>query len=283
VAVSPSVTTTYTLTATGPGGQSTSQATVTVTPAGFNQTIAITGTGPVNLRTLADTAGYNGTQNATVTFTLASGVTITGAAGAPNGGIAIDTGTWPTASFTITLTIQISGKVYGGGARGGVGAVNPHGGAGGSGGDAIHCRLPISITVNSGGEVRAGGGGGGGGGGRTDNTLEIDRVGGGGGGGFPNGPGASAGTPVLDGVSDAGNGASGTTSGGGAGGAGETGGGGAGGAGGGAGAAGAAGSPGSGSGTVKNPGAGGVAGFAVRKNGHTVTVTNNGTISGAVS
>jgi hypothetical protein len=280
--VSPTSTTTYTLMATGPGGSHQSQATVTVS-SGFNQTIQITGTGPVNLRSLADTAGYNGAQDATVIFQLGSGVTLAGAAGSPNGGIAIDTGTWPTGSHTINLTLQIIGKAYGGGGRGGNGAGGGNGTNGGTGGDAIYCRLPVSITVNSGGEVKSGGGGGGGGGGRTNAATESDRVGGGGGGGFPNGIGGAKGSPVFDGDdTGAANGAGGTTSGGGAGGSGETGGGGAGGAGGGAGANGVNGTGGSGSGTVRSPGTGGIAGFAVRKNGHTVNVTNNGTVTGTV-
>jgi hypothetical protein len=197
--------------------------------------------------------------------------------------VAIDTGDWPITLYQVTLALQISGRVYGGGGRGGTGASPGDGTAGGVGGDAIYCRLPMSITVNAGGEVKAGGGGGGGGGGRF-NAIEpeFDRVGGGGGGGFPNGPGGSKGSPVLDGVSTpAANGSSGTTSGGGAGGAGESSGGGAGRPGGGAGAAGTAGLPGSGAGAVKTPGAGGGAGFAIRKNGFSVAVVNNGTIVGA--
>lgn len=281
VSVSPTTTTTYTLTAANASGSTTSQATVTVS-SGFNQTIQITGSGPVNLRTLANTAGYNGAQDATVIFQLASGVTITGAAGGPDGGIAIDSGTWPTGSYAINLTLQISGKVYGGGGKGGNGAVPGNGAGGGIGGDAIYCRLPMSVTVNSGGEVKSGGGGGGGGGGRINNSTEVDRVGGGGGGGFPNGAGGAKGVPLDGGDSGAANGSAGTTSSGGAGGSGETGGGGAGGAGGGAGANGVAGTAGSGSGTVKTQGALGVAGYAVRKNGNTVTFTNNGTVSGTV-
>ncbi|MEQ1709497.1 MAG: RHS repeat domain-containing protein, partial [Terricaulis sp.] len=131
-------------------------------PSTFTQTIAITGTGPVNLRSLADAVGYNGAQNANVTYTLASGVTITGVAGnanAPNGAIALDTGTWPNGTYTISLAIQITGNVHGGGGVGGAGGVS----TGGAGGDSIYCRLPISIAVNTGGAVRGGGGGGGGG------------------------------------------------------------------------------------------------------------------------
>ncbi|MBL8546153.1 MAG: RHS repeat protein [Hyphomonadaceae bacterium] len=248
----------------------------------FTATVQIPGGAGVNLRTLANTAGYAADKHANVTFQLASNLTVTGAAGSPNGGVAIDSGDWPITLYQVTLALEISGKAYGGGGAGGTGAVLGDGTAGGTGGDAIYCRLPMSVIVNSGGEVRSGGGGGGGGGGRT-RTLDpaFDRVGGGGGGGFPNGAGGAKGAAVLDGVdTPAANGSAGTTSGGGAGGAGEASGGGAGRPGGGAGAAGTAGTPGSGAGTTKTSGAGGAAGYAVRKNGFTVPVTNNGTITG---
>ena len=255
-------------------------------PGNFSATIAITGTSPVNLRTLANAAGYNGFRDATITYTLANTVTITGAAGASDGGIAIDSGVWPTDEFTMALTLQISGKVYGGGGKGGRGSGGGASQAGGKGGDAIYCQTPMSITVNSGGEVKAGGGGGGGGGGWFNNISEHDLAGGGAGGGFPNGTGGVAGT--SDYGTGAANGAAGTTSGGGAGGAGDsladshTGG--AGGAGGGAGAAGGDGNNGGGSTgsgwVIRQRSTGSVAGYAIRKNGNTVTVTNNGTITG---
>jgi len=282
VQVSPTSTTTYTMTLTGPGGQTTKQATVTVTPGGFNQTIQVTGSGPVNLRTLANSAGYNGAENATVVFQVGSGVTVMGAAGSTSaaGGLAIDTGTWPSGSYTISLSLEVSGKIYGGGGGGGKGAGGTNGSIGTAGGDAVYCQENLSVLVNAGGEIKAGGGGGGGGGGRTSAMYEFDRCGGGGGGGFPNGQGGTPGEPVFDGSTNAANGSGGTTSGGGAGGAGETSGGGAGGAGGGAGVNGSSGVAGSGTGTVKSPGAGGAAGYAIRKNGKTVSVTNNGTIVG---
>ena len=295
VSVSPTTTTTYTLTLTGAGGQATLQATVTVT-GGFNQTIQITGTSPVNLRSLADANGYNGSQNATVVFQLASGVTIAGAAGGigASGGRAIDTGTWPSGSYTISLTLQVSGKVYGGGGGGSAGAGSGAASAGGSGGDALYCQENLSVTVNSGGEVKGGGGGGGGGGSwtKTVSGEPLSWNGGGGGGGFPNGAGGPEGSGDND-VSNSG--ASGTTLGGGAGGtagncgppAGQAGRlNGAGGNGGGAATAGSTGAAASGSGgtgtwTSNNAGAGGAAGYAIRKNGKTVTVTNNGTITGS--
>ena len=300
VQVSPTTTTTYTLTLTGAGGQTTQQATVTVT-GGFNQTIQITGTGPVNLRTLANNAGYNGAQNATIIYQLGSDVTISGAGGAANanGGHAIDTGAWPSGSFTISLTLQISGKAYGGGGGGGTGGGGGVGQQGRTGGDAINCQESLTVTVNSGGQLKAGGGGGGGGGAWSRTMINgegqpetITWNGGGGGGGFPNGIGAPEGSADND-VSNPG--ANGTTSGGGAGGtAGNCGPGaasgrlnGAGGNGGGAATAGAAGVSASGTGgagtwVANSPGAAGQPGWAVRKNGKTVNVTNNGAISGTV-
>jgi YD repeat-containing protein len=252
--------------------------TPTPPPGPFTATIPISSSGPVNLRTLANTAGYDGTKDAAILYTLASGVTLMGAANT-NSGIGIDTGTWP-GGFTIDLDLQISGNVYGGGGIGGIGAViellpsQP----GGAGGDAIYCRVPIDVVVNTGGSIKSGGGGGGGGGGWYFPT-EGDMVsGGGGGGGFPNGGGA------------ANSGQSGTTSGGGAGGpvsppTGRRGG--AGGAGGGAAASGGGGTSAAGGGgagwVTYGPASGGAAGFAIRKNGNTVNVTNNGTITGTAS
>jgi YD repeat-containing protein len=271
ISVSPAATTTYTLSLAGPSGATTRTAAVTVNSPAFNQTIAITGPGPVNLRTLANAAGYTGAQNATIIFQLASGVTITGASGS---GAGIDTGAWPSAAYTTSLTLQISGTVHGGGGNGGGGGsgAGDTGQAGAGGGHAINCQNNITITVNAGGVVRGGGGGGGGGRGTTTLSGAGDpllRGGGGGGGGFPNGVGGAAGAHD---VGVPGPGASGTSSGGGVGGGAGGGGTGAGGAGGGAAAAGTAGA---------GPGAlAGAAGYAIRKNGKTVPVTNNGTIVG---
>lgn len=244
---------------------------------GFTANIAIIGSGPVNLRSLADLAGYDGAQNATISYTLAGGNVVTGA---PNGGIGIDTGTWP-GSYSIALALDISGTVIGGGgsgadgANGSTGAPSP-----GAGGDAIYCRVPIDIVVNSAGVLRGGGGGGGGGGGWMRDSDGFEHYGGGGGGGYPNGEG---------GGSVATSGSAGTTSGGGAGGAGSSSAnahtGGAGGAGGGVATVGTNGSNGGGSSTGWTRGErslGAAAGYAIRKNGHTVGVTNSGTITGTI-
>ncbi|QAT13773.1 hypothetical protein EQG53_05040 [Brevundimonas diminuta] len=281
VSVSPLVTTTYTLTVTGAGGQHTSQTTVTVTPNNFTRTIQITGSGPVNLRSLANAAGYNGAQNANVTFEVGTSVTITGAAGAPGGGIAIDSGAWPTGSYAITLTLRVKsgGVVRGGGGRGGVGGYHgTSGDAGGSGGDAIFCRLPMSIIIDGGGIVQGGGGGGGGGAGGNNGDPYEPQLGGGGGGGggAPNGSGGAGGGGAPSGAN--GNPGSATT--GGFGGDASLG------SGGGTGALyGAIGNDGF---NFFSPlgqawgGSGGAGGYAVRKNGNAVNVTNNGTTAGGI-
>lgn len=260
----------------------------------FTATLQVTGTGPVNLRSIANAGGYGGAQHISITFQVGSAVTITGAATSNNGGIAIDTGTWPSDIFTTTLALQVSGKVYGGGGAGASGGGAFNAAPGWQGGDAIYCRENIGITVNSGGQVKGGGGGGGSGAGWTREFTDsegqpviTDYPAGGGGGGFPNGLGGSGN----------GSGANGTTGGGGSGGVGggSSGGGpgsanrinGSGGTGGGAAATGSTGGTPSGTGgsatwVAGNPGTGGQPGYAVRKNSRTVTVTNNGTVTGTI-
>lgn len=255
-------------------------------PSGFTATIDLTSSNiGLNLRSVADANGYTGKSDATITFRVPSGVVINGAPGAGSGGgPAIDTGFWPTDSYTITLNVvvQSGGIVNGGGGKGGDGGSGFAGTVGGAGGDAIFQRVNLnSVTVDSGGTLRGGGGGGAGGAGSVETfgdprsgffTILIS-AGGGGGGGAPNGTGGTgastySGTPAA-------NGNNGTTTAGGTGGAGEpegtataT----AGGNGGGFGAAGSA------VGAL----AGGVAGYAVRRNGFTSPYTNNGTVAGTV-
>jgi hypothetical protein len=256
-------------------------------PSAFSANVNLTSGANVNLRTVADANGYTGASDATITFKVPNGVTIRGLS---SGGKGIDTGTWPTSSYTIALTliVESGGIVDGGGGAGATGG-DPTGHQGSPGGDAIYVRLNMTggITINSGGTVRGGGGGGGGGGGRFGHFGPIGEEedhgngGGGGGGGFPNGSGGVGGSmPDGDGSS----GSVGTTSGGGSGGGGSTGSG----TGGGGGAAASTGSTGgngttSGQYTGRSGGAGGAGGFAVRKNGNTVTVTNNGTMTGSAA
>lgn len=238
----------------------------------YTQTIAITGTAAVNLRTLADnhSPGYNGTDDTDITYTLAGSVTITGST---TGGDAIINGNWPGAA-SHTRVLQITGTVRGGGGKGGNGGgFGGNGSTGGSGGDAFSTTEDIDITVNSGGLMEAAGGAGGGGGaGTTGGGEPIDTAGGGGGGGYPNGGGGSKG-----GGSGGSAGAAGTLGGGGAGGGGGTNAG-AGGNGGNVNTAGLSGS----SGNAGSGGGLGGRGFAIRKNAATVNVTNNGTITGTV-
>jgi YD repeat-containing protein len=261
----------------GHGGTASATVSVTVSST-FTTTIHIASGTSVNLRTLANSAGYSGASPANITYIVDSGVTVYGAAGSYSGGAggaAIDSGSWPTGSYSIALSVTVAsgGTVLGGGGGGGDGGAGGSGtpGAGGGGGDAIYCQVPMSVTVNSGGYILAGGGGGGGGAGVTYNAASRedqftdyqDLNGGFGGGGAPNGNGVHAGAPGSGGAGTAadsavdgdGNPAQGD----------------AGGAGGGYATSGTA-----------SDGAGGAAGYAVRKNGHTVTVTNNGTATGTI-
>jgi hypothetical protein len=259
-------------------------------PAGSgSQTITLTMSGgsngtTVNLRTLADAAGYTAgdlTLNCNISATYRG----------PSDGYAIRSGTFPTdKTITITITVQSGGLVEGGGGTGGTGGSGGPGNNGYPGSDAFYLEHNISggLTINVGGTVKSGGGGGGGGGGSArlagppgEETLTT-HGGGGGGGGAPNGAAGTQGTG--DGTSGN-NGSAGTTGGGGAGGA-ASGAGGAGGAGAtynATGTTGANGDGGLGGTTNYSGGTGGAPGYAVRKNGKTCTVTNNGTMTGTAA
>nr|WP_313635023.1 RHS repeat domain-containing protein [Brevundimonas diminuta] len=258
-------------------------------PPPFNATINVAGSSPVNLRSLANASGYSGAQPAVIAFVVAAGTSILGRAGAPNGGHAIDTGDWPAGPHPLSLSLKIGGQVYGGGGRGGDGALasgtdyTEPGHAGGTGGDAIYCRTSIGITVEAGGGVY-GGGGGGGGGQQAQGINAFNRIsyapGGAAGGGAPNGAGGIS----SPGLTPGGPGSLAT------GGAGQSGfvvmrgqttvsaRGGQGGNGGNPGQAGATSF--NSLGTATAPGQGGAAGYAIRKNGKAVTVANNGSIVG---
>ena len=223
----------------------------------FTSTINLTTSASgANLRRLARQAGYRGKSNATITFNVPNGVVITGK---DDGGIAIDTGDWPTDLYTIALTlvVQSGGVVRGGGGNGGRGrGTGMAGQAGGDGGDAIFCRVPMTVTVDAGGTVSGGGGGGSG----ADSSvtgwpLPTYSSAGGGGGGFPNGNGGLGGGSGTDGLD-------GTVAGGGIGGT-------------------PGGYDGGGAGAAA-PVKGGAGGYAIRKNGNTVTTTLNGTVQGTV-
>jgi hypothetical protein len=256
-------------------------------PSAYDETIVIQGPGPHNLRAIADahSPAYDGISDATVVYTLAGSETVVGAAGATaggSGGDAIVSGSWP-GGITLDLTVEVSGTVRGGGGGGGKGGNGlgggKDGGDGGLGGDAFSWEVDGTVDVKSGGLVQAAGGGGGGGGGGSQNPQEpVDYAGGGGGGAFPNGAGGLGGTG-LGGAA----GAAGTTGGGGAGGGGGIHAG-DGGNGGNVNVNGQTGDPGTGNSGPQGAGGGiGTRGFAIRKNGNTVTVINNGTITGQQS
>ena len=203
-----------------------------------------------NILTLATAAGYNAATDTTpVIVTINSGVTVSG-----SGTYALRTGVLNASS---SLTINISGSVdgYTGSSTSSVGA------AGSSGGDAIYWETNGTSIVNvlSGGNLRGGGGGGGGGGSGTIGLNYYDvkygcsgsvRYGAQGSNGSAGGfgqAGSSGGTGTLGGYPPAGADESCITQ--------------------------AAGSG----------GAGGAAGFALRKNSKTVTLNNSGTVAGSAS
>ncbi len=239
-------------------------------PAGFTATIAVpASTEGVNLFDLAVAEGYTGFGDATIAFVVEDGTAVTGLAGSPNGGHAITTGVWPE-GYDLDLSIEFEDGSFtrGGGGKGAKGGdCNPGpqvGDNGGNGGDALHCLVPIDVVIRSAARLQGGGAGGGGGNGRTIQTgvFTVQRIGGGGGGGGqPNGPGGVQGYGSS--TSNA-PGTAGTTS---AAGSGGTGSGYAGLAGGAYGASGAA---------QSNSGVSGAGGYCIRKNGHTVNVTDEG-------
>lgn len=241
----------------------------------FVRTITISGSGPVDLRSLADAQGYDGESPATITYVINAGTVITGASG---GGAGVDTGSWP-GGVAISLTLNNQGTIRGGGGsggRGGDGGPSP-GSSGDSGGAAINARVNLVVN-NSGGLVQGGSGGGGGEAGHAkwvsaDQAWEPWDGGGGGGGGWPNGGGGAGGTGLFGGRNGS-PGSSGTpASGGTSGDFGGTGGG----------PAALAGTKGGNFITdfTTFGGSGGAAGAAIRKNGNSVTVTG-GTVTGAV-
>lgn len=140
----------------------------------FVKTIALSGYN-LNLRTLADAAGYNGQKVVTLT--------LTGACYASTAGVAaLYTGTWPTGT---RLVINIAASIVGCngvGNAGGIGNGNRNGSPGTPGGPAMVISAAISggaITlVAAGGGIYGGGGGGGGGAG------DVRQVGVGGDGGI---------------------------------------------------------------------------------------------------
>lgn len=258
----------------------------------------------VNLRSLADAAGYNPAIHGTVHAIVAPGVVI--------GSSSTAVASMVTGAFyegtTLKLTVNgsIQGKPGKGGAGGSVSGVwaaftAGAGAAGAAGGPAMSLGHDI-VIANSSGQIFGGGGGGGGGGsGWWIDGLPSTRQMGGGGGGAGAGHqtttggagGVAGGTDAEEGPTYRVNGSAGGTGSSSGAGAGGAGGiyatvfyGGNGGAGGAWGSPGAAGSPGSPSTNYASGGSGGAAGKAISLNGYAVTWLsgNDSThVKGAVS
>lgn len=249
------------------GTQTALSGTTTMTAPAASPTILFVTTSS-SLLTVATNAGYGGSATANYKFIVPAGTTIVGG---------ITTGTWTSG---VTLSLVVNGTVYGNGGTGGDATCTPNvnGGAGGNGGDAIYVTAPIAIAVNTGGAVIASGGGGGGGtpyGVSNGHGGSSGQCGSGGGGGFPNGSGGHGIPSPPTGFTATTDGSPGTLAGGGAGGTGGL----PGGTGGGANATGGHGANGN---SLGVGGVGGAPGYAIRKNGNTVTVTGSGTITGTV-
>lgn len=243
----------------------------------------------INLRSLANRLGYDGTETARITFIVPEDAIVKGQGGTesfPDGGVAIDTGDWPE-SLGNELTLKVSGKVYGGGGAGGNEAVkgNRTVYTGGDGGASIVLRTKLNVKIEEGGEIKGGGGGGGSGASSgiwrpmSPITLFNTHAGGAGGGGFPNGKAGHADRPGVFGTMAK----DGTTSGGGRGSiallrGGEKSPNGHGGKGG---AAARPGSPGQASLEGYAGAAGGAAGAALETNGNNYSITNRGVLEGA--
>ncbi len=110
---------------------------------------------------------------------------------------ALRTGAWDNGTDLI-VDVGGSGKIYGGGGKGGQGGdVDTSGHAGENGASALGIDFNTTVNVASGGLIRCGfGGGGGGGAGRQNDKGSERTVGGGGGGGgqgYPGGAGGSEG------------------------------------------------------------------------------------------
>tara|TARA_B100001123_G_scaffold851_1_gene1161 strand:+ start:3844 stop:4599 length:756 start_codon:yes stop_codon:yes gene_type:complete len=222
----------------------------------------------INLRTLLDAAGFDNDVPTKITYRLNSGVTLTSKAAGTN----LEGPAWQTGTIGSihTVIVYISGDIKGYGGVGGNGGSastqqsQANGKNGGDGGDAMSFACNATLVVNSGASVLAGGGGGGGGGGAIaeddDASSQADGGDGGRGAGTNAAETGEAGETHDDGPGPA-------TSG-------------AGGDGGNYGASGSNGAAATQGQTTGTGGTGGSAGYAVKKNSNTVTVTNNGTITG---
>lgn len=181
----------------------------------------------------------------------------------------------------VTITVTGTGKVYGRGGAGGIRGGSIRDGQAGGTAINIDTYALMDVIVNSGGEIR--GGGGGGGVGQYRETPACGGGGGGGGQGFGTSIGGSGDIADFPGTSGGNGNAAGPGSGG-SGGASAGVSGGGGGSGGAWGSSGITGLNGTGGSEFLAAGAGGSAGKAVNvaSGGGSVSLTNNGTVSGTV-
>lgn len=231
----------------------------------FTQTVSADLTTEYDVGADATANGWDGIKPLLATITVSA--KLKGVARTSSDTYAFDTGVLPAGSY-VDVIVTSSGKIWGGGGKGGDGDGN----IGITGGTAMNFRVNGSVTINAGGEVVSGSGGGGGGGSKTRivNGEEIVSASSGGGGGWPNGAaGASGSTPGAAG-------SAGTETGGGAGGTSGT----SGGNGGNKNASATAGEAASGQGVGGQGGDAGQQGVAIKKNSNSVTVSNAGTLYG---
>ena len=266
-----------------------------------------TATKNLNMRSFFNAAGNTATASTVFTLVVDSGINIYSDI---NGVAALVTGDWPAGAV---INLVVNGLIAGKGGNAGSGGYAMYtgsppyfysllnGGNGANGYSSIEASYDVDILVNASGIIGGGGGGGGGGGNAQESTGYMINGSGGGGAaayGF-RGIGGSADLPPNN-QPLPNPGVSATIDVGGLGGAGviwdlpgslPTLTGGTGGTGGNLGQNGTSGTQGnhSSGGTFNNPpfislgGTGGLAGPAINKNGHTVTITNNGTIKGAIN
>lgn len=155
------------------------------------QILSVSGGYDVNLRSLANSAGYDGREKVQITITGGCFASSTGA-------YALNTGSWPAGA---KVEVIIDGGVIGAGGGGGGGGYSTGGGSGGGGGGpAVYVTSmtgggTITITIRN-GYVYGGGGGGGGGGGAMVTIVQESTqyyTGGSGGRGSGSGGGATGG------------------------------------------------------------------------------------------
>ena len=134
-------------------------------------------TNSLTLRTLLNNAGFNDNVPSIITLTVAAGVKIGGGRGLA---YSFFTGSFPIRPTRHTITLIINGEINGlggsGGMARGVSSGSGTGGRGSRGSRAMFIEVDCSIIVNSGGKIRGGGGGGGGGGAGHDRASFGQRL-----------------------------------------------------------------------------------------------------------